>query len=47
MPGRGTVHYEVGGYSDVMSYGGIAAVRRLVTRLATGRADQGIEVSDG
>jgi len=33
MLGTGTVHYEVGGYSDVMSYGGIAAVHRLVTRL--------------
>jgi len=29
----GSVHYEVGGNTDVMGYGGIAAIHRLVTKL--------------
>ena len=29
----GKVHYEVGAYTDAMSYGGIGAVHRLVTKL--------------
>ena len=29
----GKVHYEVGAYTDAMSYGGIAAVHQLVTKL--------------
>ena len=33
MFGSGNVHYEVGGNTEVMSYGGIAPVHRLVTKL--------------
>jgi len=33
MLGSGKVHYEIGGKGDVMSYGGIGAVHRLVTKL--------------
>ena len=33
MFGSGRVHYEIGGRGDVMGYGGIGAVHRLVTRL--------------
>lgn len=33
MFNRGTVHYEVGANTDVMGYGGIGAVHRLVTKL--------------
>ncbi len=33
MLGSGKVHYEVGGTTEVMSYGGIAPVHRLVTKL--------------
>ena len=33
MLGSGTIHYEVGGTTEVMSYGGIAPVHRLVTKL--------------
>ena len=33
MLGSGTVHYEVGGNTEAMSYGGIAPVHRLVTKL--------------
>jgi len=33
MMGRGAVHYEVGGYTEATSYGGVAAVHRLATRL--------------
>jgi hypothetical protein len=33
MFGSGKVHYEIGGKGDVMSYGGIGAVHRLVTKL--------------
>ena len=29
----GTIHYEVGANTDAMSFGGIAAVHRLVTKL--------------
>ena len=29
----GKVHYEVGGYTDTMSYGGMGAVHQLVTKL--------------
>ena len=29
----GTVHYEIGANTDAMSYGGIAAIHRLVTKL--------------
>jgi hypothetical protein len=29
----GTVHYEVGANTDVMSYGGMGAIHRLVTKL--------------
>jgi len=31
--GSGRIHYEIGGTGDVMGYGGIGAVHRLVTRL--------------
>lgn len=33
MLGSGTVHYEVGGNTDATSFGGIAAIHRLVTKL--------------
>ena len=33
MFGSGRVHYEVGAHTDAMSYGGIGAVHRLVTKL--------------
>lgn len=33
MFNRGAVHYEVGANTDVMGYGGIGAVHRLVTKL--------------
>ena len=33
MLGSGRVHYEVGAYTEAMSFGGIAAVHRLVTKL--------------
>ena len=33
MLSPGKVHYEVGAYTDAMSYGGIGAVHRLVTKL--------------
>ena len=33
MLGSGKVHYEVGWTTEVMSYGGIAPVHRLVTKL--------------
>ena len=33
MFSSGTVHYEVGANTDAMSYGGISAVHRLVTKL--------------
>jgi alkylated DNA nucleotide flippase Atl1 len=33
MFGSGKVHYEVGGNMEAMSYGGIAPVHRLVTKL--------------
>jgi len=33
MLGSGKVHYEVGGNTEVMNYGGIAPVHRLVTKL--------------
>jgi len=33
MFGSGKVHYEIGGKGDVMGYGGIGAVHRLVTKL--------------
>jgi len=33
MLGSGKVHYEVGGNTEAMSYGGIASVHRLVTKL--------------
>lgn len=33
MFGRGKIHYEIGGKGDVMGYGGIGAVHRLVRRL--------------
>ena len=36
MFGSGTVHYEVGGNTETMSYGGIAPVHRLVTKLGLG-----------
>jgi hypothetical protein len=37
MLGTGKVHYEVGANTDATSYGGIAAVHRLVTRLGLAR----------
>jgi hypothetical protein len=37
MFGSGKVHYEIGGKGDVMSYGGIGAVHRLVTKLGLPR----------
>ena len=33
MFGSGKIHYEIGGKGEVMSYGGIGAVHRLVTKL--------------
>jgi hypothetical protein len=33
MFGSGRVHYEVGARTEAMSYGGIAAVHPLVTKL--------------
>jgi hypothetical protein len=33
MFNRGKVHYEIGGNTDAMSYGGVGAVHRLVTKL--------------
>ncbi len=33
MLNSGPVHYEVGANTEAMSYGGIAAVQRLVTKL--------------
>ena len=33
MFGAGTVHYEIGANTDAMSFGGIAAVHQLVTKL--------------
>ena len=33
MLNSGPVHYEVGANTDAMSYGGIAAVHRLITKL--------------
>ena len=33
MLGSGRVHYEIGAHTDAMSYGGIAAIHRLVTKL--------------
>ena len=29
----GPIHYEIGGYTDAMSYGGLGVVHRLVTKL--------------
>lgn len=37
MFGSGAIHYEVGGTIDAMSYGGIAPVHRLVTKLGLRR----------
>ncbi len=37
MLGTGKVHYEIGANTDATSYGGIAAVHRLVTRLGLAR----------
>jgi len=37
MLGTGKVHYEVGANTDATSYGGIAAVHRLVTRVGLAR----------
>jgi hypothetical protein len=37
MLGTGRVHYEIGANTDATSYGGIAAVHRLVTRLGLTR----------
>ena len=33
MLGSGRVHYEVGAHTDAMSYGGMGAIHRLVTKL--------------
>ena len=33
MFGSGKVHYEIGANTDAMSFGGIGAVHRLVTKL--------------
>ena len=33
MLGSGRVHYEVGAHTEAMSYGGMAAIHRLVTKL--------------
>ena len=37
MLGIGKVHYEIGANTDATSYGGIAAVHRLVTKLGLAR----------
>ena len=29
----GPIHYEIGGYTDAMGYGGLGMVHRLVTKL--------------
>ena len=41
MLGTGKVHYEIGANTDATSYGGIAAVHRLVTRLGLAREIDG------
>ena len=40
MLGAGRVHYEIGANTDATSYGGIAAVHRLVTRLGLVAGDR-------
>ena len=45
MFGSGKVHYEIGANTDAMSFGGIAAVHRLVTKLGlVEKLDQGLEL---
>ena len=40
------VHYEIGANTDAMSYGGIGAVHRLVTKLGLAREiDQRLQLS--
>ena len=48
MFNAGPVHYEVGANTDAMSFGGIAAVHRLVTKLGlVQHIDDRLELAEG